>query len=274
MRQRTISDFFWRDPDISDLSQEDKATLLYFLTSPSSNIIGVYQIVWRIASAEMGWTSEQLIVVSKRLQEKLLIDFTDDGWIFVKIWWKHNSSLGAFSPKLLVKAKSQCDAMPLMWINEFLVLLEKKGVDRVSIGYPYSTYRVPPNTTTNCSYIFNTTTINQNGDLDFKGAGLSSAEIDSLKVMLSGQSYELAQSIIDEISGLKQNRSIKKNVISLARGLLMKALAGEFIPAAGLLITSNRVKRNLDGNKFNSSASTLDGVAKGLAEMRAVISKK
>lgn len=272
MRQRTISDFFWRDPDISDLSQEDKATLLYFLTSPSSNIVGVYQIVWRIASAEMGWTSEQLIAVSKRLQEKLLIDFTVDGWIFVKIWWKHNSSLGAFSPKLLVKAKSQCDAMPHAWAAEFFVLLEKAGVDRVSIGYSYSTYRVPPNTTTNCSYIFNTTTINKNRDFDFKGSGLSTAEIDSLKEMLSGQSYELAQSIIDEISGLKQNNSIKKNVMSLARGLLKKACANEFTPAAGLLITSNRVKRNLEGSKFKSS--TQDGVAKGLAEMRAAISKK
>ena len=60
--------------------------------------------------------------------------------------------------------------------------------------------------------------------------------------------------------------------MSLARGLLIKARAGEFTPAAGLLITSNRVMRNLEGSKFKSS--TQDGVAKGLAEMRAAISKK
>lgn len=73
MRQRTVSDFFWRDPEICDLSQEDKATLLYLLTSPSSNIVGVYQVVWRIAAAEMGWTADQLIVVIKRLQTEGLL---------------------------------------------------------------------------------------------------------------------------------------------------------------------------------------------------------
>jgi len=42
-RQRTIDDTnFWRSPRVADCSQEDKATLLYLLTSPSSNIIGVY----------------------------------------------------------------------------------------------------------------------------------------------------------------------------------------------------------------------------------------
>ena len=135
MRQRTVSDYFWRDPDICDLSQEDKATLLYFMTSPSSNIVGVYQIVWRIAAAEMGWTPDQLIVVSARLKSRLLIDFNDAGWVFVKVWWKHNSAAGAFSPKLLAKAKKQCDAMPDVWLDEFLVALEQSGIDRVSIGY-------------------------------------------------------------------------------------------------------------------------------------------
>jgi ATP-dependent protease Clp ATPase subunit len=74
MRQRTVSDYFWRDPAICDLSQEDKATLLYFLTSPFSNIIGVYQIVWAVAAAEMGWTKDQMTTVAKRLQFKGLMD--------------------------------------------------------------------------------------------------------------------------------------------------------------------------------------------------------
>jgi len=139
MRQRTISDFFWRDPEISDLSQEDKATLLYFLTSPSSNIIGAYQVVWMIAAAEMGWTKDQLLVVVKRLKAKGLIDFNDTGWVWVKTWWKHNSAKGAFSPKLLENAKKQCAAIPSEWRNDFVESLESVGINRVSIGYPYAT---------------------------------------------------------------------------------------------------------------------------------------
>ncbi|MGZ8257009.1 MAG: hypothetical protein ACXWTX_04480 [Gallionella sp.] len=139
MRQRTISDFFWRDPSISDLSQEDKATLLYFLTSPSSNIIGVYQIVWMIAAAEMGWTKDQLLVVAKRLKEKGLIEFNSDGWIWVKIWWKHNSPGVALNPnsKLISHAKKQCAVVPFEWLLAFGESLEAVGIKTLAIGYPY-----------------------------------------------------------------------------------------------------------------------------------------
>jgi hypothetical protein len=138
MRQRTISDFFWRDPEISDLSQEDKATLLYFLTAPSSNIVGCYKVVWMIAAAEMGWTKDQLFVVAKRLRARDLIDFTESGWIWVKEWWKHNSAKGAFSPKLFENAKKQCASIPVEWRNLFGVWLANVGVDTLSIGYAVS----------------------------------------------------------------------------------------------------------------------------------------
>lgn len=142
MRQRTISDFFWRDPDISDLSQEDKATLLYFLTSPSSNIIGCYQVVWMIAAAEMGWTKDQLLVVVKRLKAKGLIDFNEAGWVWVKIWWKHNSHGVALNPnsKLISHAKKQCTVIPFEWLTDFGKSLESVGVNTLAMGYPYPTH--------------------------------------------------------------------------------------------------------------------------------------
>lgn len=137
MRQRTISDSFWRDPDTYDLSQEDKATLFYFLTSPSSNIVGVYQVVWRIAAAEMGWTSEQLLTVVQRLESKNLLACTSQGWVWVKIWWRHNSAKGAFSPKLLASSRKQIAAIPKEWTEDVLKSIELAGINRVSIGYRY-----------------------------------------------------------------------------------------------------------------------------------------
>jgi len=139
MRQRTISDFFWRDPEISDLSQEDKATLLYFLTSPSSNIIGCYQVVWMIAAAEMGWTKDQLLVVAKRLKVRGLLDFNEAGWVWVKIWWKHNSPAVALNinSKLVAHAKKQCAVIPFEWLADFGKGLERVGVNTLAIGYPY-----------------------------------------------------------------------------------------------------------------------------------------
>ena len=149
MRQRTISDFFWRDPLMADLSQEDKATLFYLLTSPSSNIIGVYELVFRVAAAEIGWTADQLLVVLARLREKRMIDFTEAGWVLVKIWWKHNSAKGAFSPKLRETAKRQLREMPREWQEAFLESVIREGVDRVSIGYLYPIDTLPPNS--NCN---------------------------------------------------------------------------------------------------------------------------
>ena len=149
MRQRTISDFFWRDPQMADLSQEDKATLLYLLTSPSSNIVGAYQVVLRVAAAEMGWTADQLVTVLGRLKGQGLIDFTACGWVWVKIWWKHNSAKGAFSPKLRESAKRQMLDMPEEWREPFVDSVLREGVDRVSIGYPYPFDTLPPNSNSN-----------------------------------------------------------------------------------------------------------------------------
>lgn len=149
MRQRTICDFFWRDPRMADLSQEDKATLLYLLTSPSSNIIGAYQVVLRVAAAEMGWTADQLVIVLERLEGKGLIDFTACGWVWVRIWWKHNSAKGAFSPKLRESAKRQLRDMPEKWREAFVDSVLCEGVDRVSIGYPYPSDTLPSNSNSN-----------------------------------------------------------------------------------------------------------------------------
>jgi len=138
MRQRTISDDFWRDSQIWGLSQEDTATLLYLLTSPSSNIIGCYRLVWRIAAAEMGWTADQMLVVIKRLQEKGLIEYTDSGWVWVKIWWKHNSVAVALSPKskLISHARKQFADIPRDWLAAFGKSLEAMGINTQEIGYP------------------------------------------------------------------------------------------------------------------------------------------
>ena len=138
MRQRTISDDFWRDSQIWGLSQEDTATLLYLLTSPSSNIIGCYRLVWRIAAAEMGWTADQMLVVIKRLQEKELIEYTDSGWVWVKIWWRHNSAAVAISPKskLISHARKQFADIPRDWLAAFGKSLEAMGINTQEIGYP------------------------------------------------------------------------------------------------------------------------------------------
>ena len=127
------------------------------------------------------------------------------------------------------------------------------------------------NTTTNCSYNSITT---KKDALDFQFCGLSTEEVVALQNMLSGHSHELSQSILDELAGLKQTKNIRKNVVSLASGLLKKARAGEFVPAAGLSIKSNRERLVNKSTNRNLSASTAAGAAAGLAQMHAVMNGK
>lgn len=241
MRQRTISDYFWRDPEICDLSQEDKATLLYFLTSPSSNIIGVYQFVWGIAAAEMGWTKDQMLVVTKRLQSKGLIDFNEQGWVWVKTWWKHNSCAGAFSCKLLKNSIKQSDAMPSEWLEGFIKSVEKAGVDRVSVGYPYPTDTPPPNTTCNSTSISNTTTTTQ--ELVFPNQ-LSEAEKNSVACLLLKVQFftlEKQQELLDELAGAINTKAIKSTPVSLFNSLVDAAQKAIFIPNRGLNVRNARI---------------------------------
>lgn len=242
MRQRTISDYFWRDPEIYDLSQEDKATLLYFLTSPSSNIIGVYQVVWGIAAAEMGWTKDQMLVVTKRLQSNGLIDFNEQGWVWVKTWWKHNSCAGAFSCKLLKNAKKQCDAMPFEWLEGFIKSVENAGVNRVSIGYPYPIDTLPPNTTCNSISNTTTTTTTPMPELVFP-KDLSDTEKNSVADLLSKvQQFpsDKQQALLDELAGSINTNAITTNRIAFFSSLIDAAQKAAFTPSRGLNVLSAR----------------------------------
>lgn len=250
MRQRTISDYFWRDPKLCNLSQEDKATLLFFLTSPSSNIIGVYQVVWAIAGAEMGWTKDQLLVVVKRLKDRGLINFKDDGWIFVKIWWEHNSAPGAFSPKLKKKAINQCEAMPSEWLQEFLTLLDALKLielNRVSIGYSYSMDTLRPNTTTTCnanSIITTTKYGTCNSDLIYPQ--MSPDDNKSISDLIRNQPIEVQQLILDELAGAIKAKKIKGGLVAYTHGLISAAKAGRFTPSLGISILDSRKKEQMD----------------------------
>ncbi len=145
MRQRTIVDSeFWCSNQLINLTTEDRMVLIYLLTSTFSNIIGVYELVPRVAAAQIGWTEEQLAQVLRRLIKCGLIDWDEQsGFVWVKIWWKHNVVRQISGPKLRARALEQIEAMPLRWRQDFLSDLQQKGVnmisrpaDTVSISYP------------------------------------------------------------------------------------------------------------------------------------------
>lgn len=170
-RQRTIDDAeFWRSPRIANRSQEDKATLLYLLTSPYSNIIGVYPIVPRIAASEMGWTADQLIPVLERLASLELISFDEpSGFVWVRIWWYHNRLRAAFLGNLAKRAYSELCKVPSSWradVQNWIAFHDEGGIfvplasplEGASIGLGLMQQGPAPNLTVN---LISTPTYNQ-----------------------------------------------------------------------------------------------------------------
>lgn len=186
-RQRTIDDAeFWRSPRIANRSQEDKATLLYLLTSPYSNIIGVYPIVPRIAASEMGWTADQLIPVLERLASLELISFDEaSGFVWVRIWWYHNRLRAAFLGNLAKRAYSELCKVPSIWradVQDWISFHDEGGIfvplpspsEGASIGLVLAQQGPAPNLTVNLT---STPTYNQ---LNFNGGGVDHNDLEAL----------------------------------------------------------------------------------------------
>lgn len=120
-RQRMMSDGFWKDPNLSNLTTEQRTALVLFLTCEESNVIGIYRVIWRAVGAGMGWTHDQIINAARDLQHKDCVAIHEEtGWIWVKEWWKHNSLRGAFTGNVAKKAAQELGQVPEFWKQSVL----------------------------------------------------------------------------------------------------------------------------------------------------------
>lgn len=143
-RSRIFNTAFWKDPDLTDLTTEERFTLFLFLTCEESGVIGVYRVMWRAVGVGAGWTEPQVLNALKHLQDKGLIEFDEvSGWVWVKEWWKHNSLKGAFTGNVQKKAYEELGCVPAMWRGGVIQWLKKydpdgvlQGLGTPSEGYP------------------------------------------------------------------------------------------------------------------------------------------
>ncbi len=139
-RYRMLSENYWTDPDLSDLTSEQRLALLLFLTNNDSNVIGVYRTQWRSLGSGPGWTEPQLLSVARDLVKKgsIVIDEAT-GWVWVKEWWKHNKFRGAFAGNVSGKARAELSKVPEQWAEAILEWLEANDEDGTleSLGSPF-----------------------------------------------------------------------------------------------------------------------------------------
>ncbi|MBB5400297.1 hypothetical protein [Paraburkholderia youngii] len=250
-RQRTINDSaFWRSPKMAGRTHEDRATLSYLLTSPFSNIIGVYEFVPRIAASEMGWDSDsQLMPVLRRLSECRFVELDEDlSYLWVRIWWDHNSPTMAVGGTLRQRTLDQIAAIPMQWrdafIDDFVARLPKDNKkagnlqadvegalrplrvsDRVSLPYPYPTDSRPGNNNDNS--ISNATTT----PLRYPEMLTPDQRLAAEKAVLRFDRVR-AQQLLDELSLRMASGGVRHGPLAYLAGLIRAVEEGAFTATA------------------------------------------
>lgn len=89
-KQRIVNTRFWIDDYISNLDPTEKLLFLYFLTNPSTDICGVYEVPLKTIATDTGIEIEMVKKILKRFSKDKRV-FYVDGWVGIKNFAKHQS---------------------------------------------------------------------------------------------------------------------------------------------------------------------------------------
>jgi hypothetical protein len=89
-KTRMVNTRFWIDDYISNLDPIEKLLFLYFLTNPSTDISGVYEVPLKTVAVDTGIEKEMVMKVLRRFKRDKKI-FYEDGWVAIKNFGKHQN---------------------------------------------------------------------------------------------------------------------------------------------------------------------------------------
>lgn len=68
--KRIVSTAFWTDSKVDDFTPEDKYFMLYLLTNPFTTQLGIYELSVKQAAFQMGYSTEAVLALIERFQNK------------------------------------------------------------------------------------------------------------------------------------------------------------------------------------------------------------
>lgn len=88
---RKVHTRFWRDPEILDMTPEDKLFYLYLLTNANTTVCGCYELPSKITATELGYSLETVNQLIERFMQygKIAYDY-DTQEVLVLNWLKYN----------------------------------------------------------------------------------------------------------------------------------------------------------------------------------------
>lgn len=127
-RYRILTEQFWTDVKVEEMSFEEKAMFAYLITNPYTNGCGCYEVTLRQIAAQTSLTVQKVQALIKALQDKYkVIRYYDDTCeMLVFKFGRHNWSN---SPKLLQGAMNDAAGIKNPEAAEFVRNALERGVD-------------------------------------------------------------------------------------------------------------------------------------------------
>lgn len=129
-KKRWIDTKFWTDTFvINELDPLEKLVYLYLITSPQSNICGIYELPIKVMAVETGIEKDNLSkVILPRLEKAGKIKYMN-GWVAIRNFIKHQNQK---SPKVLAGIENELENAPknlVSWVKNKRV---SEGIDTLS----------------------------------------------------------------------------------------------------------------------------------------------
>ena len=89
-RYTAIHSIIWRDDVFNNLSEKGKLFFIYTLTSPHSNMLGLYLLPKSYITYDMHWSPKDVDKIIQELQELDFIRYDENEMIYIPKFLKHN----------------------------------------------------------------------------------------------------------------------------------------------------------------------------------------
>lgn len=138
MSRRSIDTHFWNDSYIGELDPDLKMLFLYLISSPLSNMLGVYEIQLRRIAFDTGLSFERVKEGLERLAEDKKAGYVD-GYIVLANFVKNQS----YNINMLKSAINEIEEIPDSVVLSPFFRMVTEGLLRVSEGFDKGSVTLP-----------------------------------------------------------------------------------------------------------------------------------
>jgi len=90
-KARFFQTSFWTDSYIENLNKNEKLLFIYFITNPSTNLCGAYEVSIKRMSFDTGLEEKVILDILSKFEKDIRIKY-EKGWVLIKNYQKNQST--------------------------------------------------------------------------------------------------------------------------------------------------------------------------------------